>query len=76
MIGDHPWYVYVDPEINVFELQFVSEVLDDDYKFLEALLSGNSQPNKQTEQQHNVSESQQQMESVEQSQQYEIIRAS
>jgi len=51
MIGDHPWYVYVDPEINVFELEFVSEVLNDDYKFLEALLSGGSQP-KTTEQQH------------------------
>ena len=53
MIGDHPWYVYVDPEINVFELQFDSEALDDDYKFLESLLSGESQPNnKQTEQQY------------------------
>ena len=53
IIGDHPWYVYVDPEINVSELQFVSEVLDDEYRFLEALLSGESQ---QPTEQHQQSE--------------------
>jgi hypothetical protein len=33
------WFAYVDPAISHAELAFVTEILDSDYKFFEALLS-------------------------------------
>jgi len=39
MIGGHAWFAYVDPAIDQDQLAFVTNVLDDDYKFFEALLS-------------------------------------
>lgn len=41
-IGGHPWFLFVDPAIDATQLSFVTSVLDDDYKFLEAwaMLSG------------------------------------
>ena len=36
MIGGHPWFMFVDPAIDAAQLNFVSSVLEDDYKFLEA----------------------------------------
>jgi hypothetical protein len=39
IIGGHAWFAYVDPAIDQAQLAFVTNVLDDDYKFFEALLS-------------------------------------
>jgi len=39
LIAGHVWFAYVDPAISNAELAFVTEILDSDYKFFEALLS-------------------------------------
>ena len=35
-ISGYPWFLFVDPAIDATQLSFVTSVLDDDYKFLEA----------------------------------------
>jgi len=52
MIAGHPWFRFVDPEIDAAQLNFVTNLLDDEYKFLEALLS--EEPLPQTQQQLEV----------------------
>ena len=39
LIAGNAWFAYVDPAISHEELAFVTDVLDNDYKFFEALLS-------------------------------------
>ena len=39
LIAGNAWFAYVDPAISHEELSFVTDVLDNDYKFFEALLS-------------------------------------
>lgn len=44
VIAGHHWYQFVDPSIEPAQLDFVARVLHDEYKFLEALLSGEPLP--------------------------------
>ena len=49
MIAGQPWYRFVDPAIDQNQLLFVTDILNDDYKFLEALLSGDVHTECETE---------------------------
>lgn len=38
-IGGHPWFLFVDQAIDYAQVEDLTRALNDDYKFLEALLS-------------------------------------
>lgn len=47
VIAGHRWYLFVDPSIELAQLDMVANVLHEEYKFLEALLSGEPLPKTQ-----------------------------
>jgi len=55
LIAGHQWYLFVDPAIDAAQLQFVAQALQDEYDFLNALLSEEPQPKQTQKQQEQVS---------------------
>ena len=34
VIGGHPWFMYVDPEVDLKSTEFISQTIDSEFKFM------------------------------------------